>query len=462
MALPGPMHLSETVDIFKYPSVDPDYIAQPGDQITIGDLHANAIKLIHLLIRRQVISMDTAAFDRLVEIYCKRIDSLTREDIIEIDSIIENIVILQSKVLIRLIGDTVFDRFDDYSLYKILKKLHDAGVPVEILLSNHDMESRRYWERADRSKFLSVIIDHRCIQSGIRLLKLMNNGCIAEEKAEAEKKVEELVQIHKKMLKVISYSIKEIQGVREMTIYSHAPIGFHCIQGLANLFGIPFAFDFNLTQSDLDNNPELVKDIMNKVSAVIDAINEKFKEYVDANKVGELFSVVKLASIESYSELDAPIEKITWNRERQGLLRFLPFTFCHGHHESQAEETAVNVINLNNTLGVGLKSHCGKLDTLLDKAPACEIVEAVAINEDDVVASFFQPDAECWPAAPVVAEMHGRDNGSDDIAAYILQPAAECWFAKPAVPVVAEKHDRDNGSDGESAAKRRRLSGYAY
>lgn len=52
----------QIVNLHNYPTISPDI----QDQITIGDLHRNALKLLHLLIQEGVFLMTPAQYQEFV------------------------------------------------------------------------------------------------------------------------------------------------------------------------------------------------------------------------------------------------------------------------------------------------------------------------------------------------------------------------------------------------------------
>jgi hypothetical protein len=112
------------------------------NQFTIGDLHANAIKLVHALIQNGVCAeLSEEAYQRLVALY-EAPAPLSAENFHAFNKFIDHeLTVIEPNILVRLIGDLLADRGrNDWFVLKILKKLHDHGVNVRILMSNHDLE----------------------------------------------------------------------------------------------------------------------------------------------------------------------------------------------------------------------------------------------------------------------------------------------------------------------------------
>ncbi len=79
--------IEKQVDIYNYPQPEPT----GASEITIGDLHANAILLIFFLQSNGVINITAADYKRLVELYKKPEHS--KADIHEFNQIIDGLEI---------------------------------------------------------------------------------------------------------------------------------------------------------------------------------------------------------------------------------------------------------------------------------------------------------------------------------------------------------------------------------
>lgn len=108
-------------------------------QFTVGDLHANFVKLIYVLIRNGVCQLSTPKYNELVALYEQK-PPLTKQQLQQFRNIIDrDLHIIDTSILVRLIGDIIADRGrNDYFVLKILSKLKQAKVPLSILMSNHD------------------------------------------------------------------------------------------------------------------------------------------------------------------------------------------------------------------------------------------------------------------------------------------------------------------------------------
>ncbi|KTC65192.1 Uncharacterised protein (plasmid) [Legionella adelaidensis] len=59
--------IREFVDIYQLPSMDVSHKANEGAQVTIGDLHGNAMKLMFMLVKHGIATnIDETDYNRLV------------------------------------------------------------------------------------------------------------------------------------------------------------------------------------------------------------------------------------------------------------------------------------------------------------------------------------------------------------------------------------------------------------
>ena len=140
----------EIVDIYKLPVGQKP---QDNRQVTIGDLHGNAMKLMFMLVKEGIAAEVTKEdYINLVRIYLKSVDKLTKKDIEDFNLILDKIK-FNTQTAVRLIGDELADRgSNDYFTLKILEKLHTCKVPVEIIISNHSIEFLQACERHSTTK----------------------------------------------------------------------------------------------------------------------------------------------------------------------------------------------------------------------------------------------------------------------------------------------------------------------
>ena len=140
--------ISIDVDINK-PPVDIQPLAK-NEEITLGDLHGNALKLLFILVSFSVVEISEDDYNQVVRIYFTQEDSLTEEYLQQFNAILAKLKV--NPASIRLIGDEFADRgSNDYITFKILEKLYSTGVSLEILISNHSIEFLQAYENYDEA-----------------------------------------------------------------------------------------------------------------------------------------------------------------------------------------------------------------------------------------------------------------------------------------------------------------------
>lgn len=317
--------LEKKLNIFTFPTLDSEYFANT-DELTIGDLHGNAIKLLYFLIKQQIVSNVTSQeYKKLVDIYKKSVDKLGKKDLESFNKIVKKIVCKNQKLIVRLIGDELADRgSNDYFTLKILQKLIEQGIRLEILLSNHSAQFIKAYEIQQinpHNKFVSQDLDSRFITS------MHNLQILIDKKLIDKKEVFTIYQtIYKPNLKLISYSLSSKNGEEEIILYTHAPAGLESIQSIASEFDI-FYKDAKLAE----------------LTQTLERINTEFqREYVQENNLRDLLG------------MENPVYSFIWNRNYKHLERpeqKLGYTlsFVHGHDSNEPSQK--NIYNLDTDLG---------------------------------------------------------------------------------------------------------------
>jgi len=327
-----PEFINEQVDIYQLPPVDLTHQGTEGTQITIGDLHGNAMKLMFMLIKHGIATnISKEDYNRLVEIYKTPTKDLTKELLGKFNEVLAKIE-FSSDSTIRLIGDELADRGNnDYFTLKIFEKLNEHKVPVEIIVSNHSIEFIEAYEK--QGDFHAPMLSQGGHAPSMEKLQtLVETGIVTrEEILEIAKKA------YKPTLRAISYSLSEDN--KEISIFSHAGIGLNTIKSLAQKLDVDYK---DTTAVDL--------------AETIDNINEQFQKHVQNNTVNTLYTREKMyAGYFGYSDLsDAPFEFIMWNRlyhhiDRPVVHSGYNVNFVHGHDSS--DPTKDNIYNLDNSLG---------------------------------------------------------------------------------------------------------------
>ena len=360
--------IKEQVDIDVCPTPGPASPNLDGKQITIGDLHGNALKLMFMLVKQGIATIAPEQYQRLVSIYKMDISALTKAHL-EAFNLILSGVTFQGHRLVRLLGDELADRGqNDYFTLKILQKLHQAHVRVEIIVSNHSLEFIHACESKDL--FEGTVIHPDQVKSMTNLQELVEKGIVDRQ---------EILQIkqdcYNSTVRAISYSLRKDRPA--ITIYSHAGIGLDTIEDLAKKLSVPYN---DKTASQLAHT--------------IDNINRAFQQHVQSNTVHMLYeprAILELADPGHGLDLGLfPLESLTWNREYDHLWRPAAhhgyrLVFAHGH--DAGELTHGNIINLDNILGKSLRSHKEEYTAVCSdeydlKAQFLDRLQAIAIKRE--------------------------------------------------------------------------------
>lgn len=368
--MPNEIYGKRNVDIYQHP--DTITVHEENSQLTIGDLHGNAIKFIYFLIKEGILQLkEKDDYCRLVAIYNKlpathdqitslyrdyvrddgsiaisvenqkayeldkQDDVLTRYDLEEFVSILKDSIVTKNKPkLIRLIGDETGDRGsnDIFTLF-ILTKLTVSSIPYEILASNHGQEFINHYEGYAPKNH---ILDHQRA-SLLALNLIVKNGLLQKETID-----ERINTVYKPNLSLLSYSIAD----NDITIFSHAAVGLNTINALANQLGVCYD-DSTVTH----------------LAVTIDKINQAYKKLVLNHNVHTL--------LEQNADKDNnAFYQVLWNRKYEQLDRpevaraGYSLSFIHGHDMN--DPGATNVINIDNSLGkqgrAGKHSYYGMSD----------------------------------------------------------------------------------------------------
>ncbi|MHB1948472.1 MAG: Dot/Icm T4SS effector Wip [Gammaproteobacteria bacterium] len=329
-------------DIDKFPIADSNHPAHEDNELTIGDLHGNALKLVYFLVRQNVISMDPGDYAELVRIYKMSPNDLTQNDLFKFGRIV---ALMKANPVgtVRLIGDEFCDRgSNDYFTLKILQRLHELSVPYEILASNHGMEL--IFQAESNEVFKPRILQPLHASSMLAMQKLIDRGLIKRKTI-----IDIINKDIKPALKPLSYTLAK----GKISIFTHAGIGLDQIISLAKKIGVKYN----------DDSPE-------DLAHTIDDINTRYAGYLQKNKVNKLYlhkilvaGYANQASPDS-KEIDSekyPFEYAIWNRFYTHLKRPLRHVkgyrldFIHGHDDKDI--MAENIFDLDNALGKAQPLH---------------------------------------------------------------------------------------------------------
>ena len=340
------VHTVENANIYQKPERRRDI---DHAQVTIGDLHANAMKFLYFLIGEGIFDISDEDYLTLAAIYRKDIDSvsdaLLKADIRTFNEIVDNRLRLNQLKLVRLVGDEVGDRGqNDYFILKILQKLHNDKVPVEIMMSNHGVELAHAIEKYDeRGGFERTVLHNHLALSLDNLEKLRKRSIVSEEDI-----LGMVEQAYKPCLKALSYSLNGTQN--EITLFSHAAIDVQVIQYMAKELKLNYA---DATAREL--------------AQTIDNINASIQAHIQQGTLHTLYSQAELEKgYRGEMELtpDNPLEFTMWNRNYENAVKKdihrvaqyngYRINYVHGHDSSDPLIDQDHICNLDGMLGKDL------------------------------------------------------------------------------------------------------------
>lgn len=321
------------IDISQYPSLASSPLVKSGEELTLGDLHANPLSLLWILNHTGIIAgIETEEYQTLYQIYMTDTKALTRERIAQYKALLDKIEIIIPDVFLRLLGDCLADRgANDLFVLLLLQALGRKGLAFEIILSNHDLVFLRWYFCGSRTD--ETIVKQQ-VTSLVNLTTLIKNYIIT---------IEEVIDLvdtaYLPYLKALSYHLEP--NTPSLTLFSHAPIDLRLIRRIATLL--------NLGSDNLSR-----KSLMQ----VIDAYNLWLTSYRYLD-----LTIYRIPENDLYARgLSAPALKDLvwvhcWHRGIHNLVREKCMTtdncavmFCHGHNGHHIHSTAT-VINLNGSTG---------------------------------------------------------------------------------------------------------------
>ncbi|HYF97702.1 MAG TPA: hypothetical protein VD770_01835, partial [Coxiellaceae bacterium] len=260
--------INDEVDLSVYPEIDGAHPAAADVQLNINDLHANPIKLLYVLLRQGVISLDQGQYASLFYLYSNLSNPLTAEHYENYRSLLNEIKFnVGSVALVRLMGSVLAaSGQNDLLVLQFLKILRDRGVPYEILPSCHDIQFIEAYEN-NKTFGSDLACSKKFVSSMVALNKTIEDGLIT--RSEVEKLINDA---YKPALKLLSYSLRD--DGKAITIYSAATINLDVIKNLAKKLEVGYG-DASIAQ--------LVK--------TIDSINASFIELRDSNSITQSFFI---------------------------------------------------------------------------------------------------------------------------------------------------------------------------
>lgn len=371
------------VNLYERPETLESYRVSEGSEITLGDLHANTMKLLFMLVFHGIAHISAENYRELCEIYKK--EKPNREDFQRFRELLDTMEFvddnIRNTILIRLLGDELADRGqNDFFTLLLLKKLHEVNIPVKILSSNHSIELIEAIEVKQKQP-LKSLLPHRFMGLYTQLSIFNLADAIDNRNVNWNEVMEIYNQVYTNMSCVLSYTLdKENNGI---TLYSHAPVDVEVIENLASVWGLEY--DDSTAQT---------------LAESIDRINQYYQDCTKANKTHELYSGENMEHAASgfVSKTENPFLFLMWNRdytqiERNAKHNGYFVSYVHGHDSGELAPGA-NVRNLDNRLGKDIKDSSGTYTAVCSKSPHVELTNSNetsnTINSPLRTAGFFR------------------------------------------------------------------------
>lgn len=329
--------VSDLDDLSTHPTV----VTQQHSTVIIGDVHGNALKILHFLLKVGAVSwpnQDEAALDKeqlYQQFYNHYHASFSADSITAIRELIQKLQVNPKSPYLRFLGDELGDRGknDLISLW-LFKHLDQGGVEFENVFSNHVLKFYQEYQRykSQRQGFKPAVID--CYRS----LESLYQGL--EQNWFDERELEDLLKIHQKHLAIVGCALHH----GGLALYSHAPVSHDIAKHMAE----------KLNTFYIDDTPSHKAWSLFKIKQV-------FNQLLAADDFDRLFDkdiIYELSLEHAHSEALYPFENAIWNRKYESLKRetkhpeytYLEFS-AHGHDVKDPLYGEAHIACLDNIFG---------------------------------------------------------------------------------------------------------------
>lgn len=346
---------SENVDISQYPKRSPHLDEGCASELTLGDTHGGVLKAIFFLMKYGVMELGQSDYEDLVALFLffdqgDYSDETRTRNHLQHYSQILNRAKINTNHAVRFMGDEVADRRgNDYLTLLLVKKLVDAQLDLEIILSNHSLEFIGAVERVMNEKHNTLKAP--CLPNQYTTSMQNLNTLIAQKIVDMDD-VLELYGHYKKTLKLFGYSKRPEQNA--MDFYSHAPVGVNVLKGSADKLGVNF---------DLKGCASL-----ESLAKTIDGINQSIAQSAQSNCLHALFAkkgIVNAYNMRNFDAQKFPLELALANFQfdkvsRPDFFNGIAMTYLHGHEE-KTPDCGSHCITLDTPLGLHSGDFKGEL-----------------------------------------------------------------------------------------------------
>lgn len=294
--MPHELH-QEECDLTQYPHIVSPLIRDmidgekkiidehDNDEITAGDLHGNALYLLHFLIKYRVVELDKKSYQQFVKIYQKPASEMTKVDFQAFDNLLRKAKVNNNKK-VRLLGDILADRGkNDYFTLKLIELLDKGGADLSILLSNHDAEFMLNFELNGglRPPFHEKMMHRDFTKSMEGLVNSIGKGDLDQAHCETLYRKHFLPHV-----KAMDYCFESAGESARPQLYTHAPVDLNLMGKAAAELGLPF-----------DNSTD------DNLKASIDAVNKKIQEILVSGQFHLVFEEMVTVDYETRQQVIA-------------------------------------------------------------------------------------------------------------------------------------------------------------
>lgn len=373
---PGEYVAEPKVDIYKLPTVSETHLTRPGTEITLGDLHANSVKLLYTLVHHGFVQMgnDTdydefvALFKKSMNIdhhaqYIKALESKENQ-INELEAEIRKIkekvgeisvkdaqtiasneknIAYNKEDIIKLnqryekVKEPPFTKHDVDKINEIIERIKVAHNVGKLRLIGDELSDRGFndyftlklLEKLNTGKVpLEIMMSNHSIEF-LRTYEADNPYSDTLTRGQSRSAVglqylldngfvkkdaiKEIVEdSYKPNLKAVSYTLTD--NNQKITIHTHAPIDVNIIKKMAEQLDVRYEFNGDVS----------------KLAETIDRINKKLeKDYINKNSLKSLVERTEDAMTgdgkTKVREDDVPINPLLaamWNRSYEGNSKY--------------------------------------------------------------------------------------------------------------------------------------------
>lgn len=304
--------------------------------VTIGDLHANIVKLVSILTHVGVFKITDKGYQSLVRIY--KTSHLSSKDLADFQSTLDHhITSFNPKIVIRLLGDCLCDRgANDILFLKFLRFLSFNRVSYRIVFSNHDAEFLKTLFEYPITPPKEDFVSNYDLEQTISFCKLL---CSVSQGIVSWSEIQTLFHnYYLPSLTLIDYSTTNQEN--DIFIYTHAPNTLFYIKKLGNSLGVDID----------DRTPQTL------ISS-LEQLNERFAYLIYSQ---ELITYLN-PSNELFAFIWRRESEVLFNTSSQELL-FPTYIFGHdNNYQKDRIEIFQRVIRLDNLLGKSQLSNPEKL-----------------------------------------------------------------------------------------------------